>query len=410
MESKEIKLKPNTTGTSKNEQIEEFLNMKYSFRFNTIKCKPEFKLNSTKDPYIPLDKYTLNSIKRELDAYGISTSTSNLKEILESEFSPAVNPVKEYFKYLPKWDLSTDYIKQLSETVKVRNHEKWYEYLKKWLVAVVANVFIDEKCANHTCLVLTGVQGVGKTTWLENLCPKDLVNYLYTGKINPENKDVLTYIAEFLFINIDDQLRQLNRTEENELKNLITVNHVKYRRPYDPFITEYPHLASFMASVNGNDFLTDSTGSRRFLPFEVLDIYKEKTQRVDMNNVYSQALYLFKNKFRYWFNDEEIIELYKNNESFQAITIEEELLIEYFSKPSSRANATHFFTSSVIKTKLEEYTRQKINAKKLGEALTKLGYEKWQRTHEGETKWVWSVIQKDGIKLNEQNDNFNRTL
>jgi predicted P-loop ATPase len=49
----------------------------------------------------------------------------------------------------------------------------------------------------------------------------------------------------------------LNKRDGNELKNLITTPAVKYRRPYDVYREEYPHLASFMASVNGNDFMTD---------------------------------------------------------------------------------------------------------------------------------------------------------
>ena len=53
---------------------------------------------------------------------------------------------------------------------------------------------------------------------------------------------------------------------------------VKYRMPYDKYVEEHPHLASFVASVNGNDFLTDPTGSRRFLPFEVLSIDIERAK------------------------------------------------------------------------------------------------------------------------------------
>jgi predicted P-loop ATPase len=47
---------------------------------------------------------------------------------------------------------------------------------------------------------------------------------------------------------------------KNDLKNLITTSVVKYRRPYDRYINEYPHLASFMGSINEIDFLTDPTG------------------------------------------------------------------------------------------------------------------------------------------------------
>ncbi|KAA6306147.1 hypothetical protein EZS27_042197, partial [termite gut metagenome] len=213
--------------------------------------------------FSPVTKFDLNSFKREMDrTIGISTSSDNVRTILESDFSPKIHSVREYFNRLPRLDLDiNNYTWQLSQTVRVANPDKWLEYLVKWLVGVVANALHDVGCQNHTCLVLTGEQGRFKTTWLDRLCPPSLQSYLFTGKIDPQNKDVLTLIAEYLFINIDDQLKALNKRDENELKNLITTPAVKYRRPYDVYIEEYSHLASFMASVNGNDFLTDPTGS-----------------------------------------------------------------------------------------------------------------------------------------------------
>jgi len=207
----------------------------------------------------PISKYFINSIKREITAMGLKTSTNQLNDIFFSDFSEPVDPVKEYF-YDFEDDVDSNAIAELASTVMVRNPANWQKYLTKWLVAVVANALNDEKCMNHTMLVLTGEQGAFKTTWLDNLCPPALRQYLYTGKVDPQNKDTQTYIAEFFLINIDDQLRQLNKKDENEIKNMITTPNVKYRRPYDIFIQEYPHLASFMGSVNGNDFLTDPTG------------------------------------------------------------------------------------------------------------------------------------------------------
>ena len=169
-------------------------------------------------------------------------------------------------------DSNTHAIRELADCVVVRNPEKWLLYLTKWLVAVVANAMNDRECRNHTCLVLTGEQGRFKTTFLDLLCPPKLHDYSYTGKIYPQEKDTLTYIGQNLIINIDDQLKALNKRDENELKNLITCLMVKYRMPYDKHVEEHPYMASFVASVNGNDFLTDPTGSRRFLPFEVLSI------------------------------------------------------------------------------------------------------------------------------------------
>ncbi len=325
---------------SKNQQIEKYLNQKYEFRFNTIKRYAEYRdLSSKVMKWIPVDKYRVNTYKREMDALNITTSPENIWTILESEFADAVNPIKDYFDKLPAHD-NQDHINVLCSTVKVIGGDKWYEYLKKWLVGVVSNVYIEAFCSNHLCLVLTGTQGKFKTTWLDNLCPKPLrEHYIFTGKIDPNGKDILTYISEYLFINVDDQLRQLNKQDENQLKNLITTPSVKYRRPYDRSMSYYPHTASFMASVNGNDFLTDPTGNRRFLPFEVMSIDIDKAQAVDMDKVYSQALQLFKAQFQYWFDDRQVEELHENNQRFQVTTVEEELLLEYFEVPAKESGS-----------------------------------------------------------------------
>ena len=281
---------------SKNERIESLLNVLYDFRFNTVKSRTEYRAASSSDLYQPVTKFVLNSFRRRLDATaGIVTSAENIRTILESDFARKVHPIREYFNALPLLNPAEHgHIGRLLNTVQVANPGKWEEYCTKWLIGVVANAMNDTGCQNHTCLVLTGDrQGQFKSWWLDNLCPTPLKNYLFTGKIDPQGKDILTLIAEYLFINIDDQLKELNKQNENALKNLITTPAVKYRRPYDIYIEEYPHLASFMASVNGNEFLTDPTGSRRFLPFEVLRIDKPTAESIRMDNVYSEIMYLY---------------------------------------------------------------------------------------------------------------------
>jgi len=401
-------MKTETTekATSKNESIEICLRTMYSFRYNSIKCQPEAKRNNSDKGFVPVDKYFLNSLKRELDSsYDIVTSAENIRSILESTFSPKVNPIHQYFSKLPEYEPENknDFIKKLTETVTVENQTVFYTYFKKWIVAVVANSMTPLGCQNHTCLVLTGNQGKFKTTWLDLLCPTSLNHYLFTGKINLQSKDTPALIAEMFLINIDDQLRQINKRDENELKNLITTPSVKYRRPYDIYITEYPHTASFMASVNGNDFLTDPTGSRRFLPFEVIEIDINKAKDINIDMVYSQAFYLYKNDFRYWFNDEEINELHKNNQAFQVISIEEQLLLEFFDVPENKDEATHHLQPAMILEVIESKTKQRLSIKKLGEALTKRGFEKWQKTDGKIRKWVWAVIQKEWEEIEEIN-------
>ena len=390
--------------TSKNSEIETYLRTHYAFRYNTVLGRTEYR--SYKDAgsrFTKVGRYEINSLRRELDFdVGIVTSSDNLYSIIESSFSPRINPIQEYFKALPLMDIGIGYgnsneynsccdtsflppkaIPDLASCVVVRNSDKWLPYLTKWLVAVVANAMDDRECRNHTCLVLTGEQGKFKTTFLDLLCPPTLKGYSYTGKIYPQEKDTLTYIGQNLIVNIDDQLKVLNKRDENELKNLITCPMVKYRMPYDKYVEEHSHLASFVASVNGNDFLTDPTGSRRFLPFEVLAIDIERAKEISMDAVYTEAKALLNAGFRYWFNDEEIAELYKESEDFQVQTAETELLLRCFEKPTEDNPHCAYMTTTEILAYLGIYTHQPLTLKRMGEALKKAGYEKVSKRRDG---------------------------
>ena len=375
--------------SSKNGKIKTYLSSRYEFRYNTVLGRTEYRrMNSSN--FTKVGRYEINTLRREIDNdIGIITSSENLYSIIESSFSPRINPIQEYFKNLPSVDISSSSpfalkaIPHLASCVVVRNSDKWLPYLTKWLVAVVANAMDDRECRNHTCLVLTGEQGKFKTTFLDLLCPSKLHGYSYTGKIYPQEKDTLTYIGQNLIVNIDDQLKALNKRDENELKNLITCPMVKYRMPYDKYVEEHPHLASFVASVNGNDFLTDPTSSRWFLPFEVLSIDIEGAKSISMDSVYAEAKALLSAGFRYWFDDDEIAELYQESEEFQVQTIETELLLRCFEKPTDDNPRCSYMTTTEILTYLGIYTRQSLTSKRMGEALKRAGFEKVSKRREG---------------------------
>ena len=174
---------------SKNSKIEAYLSTHYEFRYNTVLGRTEYR--SKNDAHFSkVGRYEINTLRREIDNdIGIITSSDNLYSIIESSFSPRINPIQEYFKALPLVDIGYDEgnsnisslslkaIPELASCVVVRNSDKWLPYLTKWLVAVVANAMDDRECRNHTCLVMTGEQGKFKTTFLDLLCPPALHGY-----------------------------------------------------------------------------------------------------------------------------------------------------------------------------------------------------------------------------------------
>jgi predicted P-loop ATPase len=299
----------------------------------------------------------------------IKTNLSSLRNLLYSDFCVLFNPFEDYFFNLPSYDEKTDYINELANTITTTKQDLWQQCFKKWLVAMVGCV-LDDKVINHTVIVFSGKQGLGKTTWVEKLVPKPLKEYLFSGTINPNNKDTLVQLSECMLINLDE-LENLNRSEIGSLKEIITKTQIRMRKAYGHNNETMPRRASFAGSVNTAQFLNDSTGSRRFLCFELEGIKYQ--HNVDINLAFSQALFLFKSGFRYWFDQEEIKLISENNEQYQLRSPEEELLLTWF-EPIERENATLFLNASQIAAKLAEKAKININdgtINKIGKAMKK---------------------------------------
>lgn len=170
--------------------------------------------------------------------------------------------------------------------VTTKKQDLWKEYFKKWFVAMVACV-LNEKQINHTVIVFSGKQGLGKTTWIEKLMPAELKQYIFLGTVNPNNKDTFIHLAECMLINLD-WLENLNRTEIGSLKELITKTHIRRRKACGHNHKNIPRIASFAGSINTAQLLNDTPASRRFLCYEVEQI--EYTHEIDINKVYAQAI------------------------------------------------------------------------------------------------------------------------
>jgi hypothetical protein len=350
------------------DRLELFLSNKYVFRHNIVSGKLEFQYFGKKKWNV-MNDFIENSMLRECLKGRIKTNLSSLRNLLYSDFCVLFNPFEDYFFNLPSYDEKTDYITELANTITTTKQDLWQQCFKKWLVAMVGCV-LDDKVINHTVIVFSGKQGLGKTTWVEKLVPKPLKEYLFSGTINPNNKDTLVQLSECMLINLDE-LENLNRSEIGSLKEIITKTQIRMRKAYGHNNETMPRRASFAGSVNTAQFLNDSTGSRRFLCFELEGIKYQHD--VDINMAFSQALFLFKSGFRFWFDQEEIKNITENNEQYQLHSPEEELLLTWF-EPCEREKANVFLNASQIAAKLAE--KAKINItdgtiNKLGKALKK---------------------------------------
>ena len=360
------------------EQVQEYLRWRYCLRKNVVKGVIEYKAKTTRHPtYEPVTDYWENSVWRALQLEGIRVKLPELRAVIHSDFSGEYNPFVSYFNGLPAWDGQTDHIAALASTVRTSCPDYWLTCLRKWLVAAVACA-IDPGAENHSVLLLSGEQGLGKTTWCRHLVPPELAGYVYSGNVDPSSKDASLLMSD-CFLIVLDELSGQSRMELNRLKAMITKDSVRERRAYAHNAETYMRRASFVATVNDSQVLTDRTGSRRFLCFEATAI--DYRCPVDHAGIYAQALALFRSGFKYWFSDMDITEINANNEPFQQSSPEEELFFTYFRRPE-RFEAPLYLSSSDILAKLAEKTRLSItnlNVNNLGKMLKRADFEQTKR-------------------------------
>lgn len=371
--------------STKIEKIKALLNASLDFRLNIVDGRYEFKKKADIQ-YRPYTDRAANTILTEIRENFIpSFSATDLQMIVDSDFTPAYNPIDEFFQSLPIWDTKNDYINELAKLVKPTpgqygdNQDSfliWGLYLQKWLVATVATM--QGKGINHTCLTLLGPHGIGKTTFLYKLCPIDYL--VYVGAINPADKDSKILYTEKILI-ILDELEATTKFELAQLKSNMTLPSITVRRPYARRAEELPRRASFGACANDIQVLADITGSRRWLCVQCDDInYMGVTPEL-INGAYSQALYLLNNGYKYWFSGDEIAFLERTNERFYISSPEEEALLKLFSPvPFNDVFADYKTNTEILKSLNNEYPSIKFSTKKLGQALTKYKFERGKKS------------------------------
>ena len=287
-----------------------------------------------------------------------------------------------------------------SQSERSKADRLWRACFKKWFVAMVASWMKDE-VVNHTVLVLVGRQGIFKTTWLDNLIPPALRAYSSKMPLNGQiSKDDRLRLCENAMLNIDELDAMCGR-EMNIVKSLLTSTDVNERAAYGRLKERRVRLASFCASTNKREFLTDITGNRRWLPFEVESIQNPFHTIIPYERLYAQAKALVEEGyFAYWFDMEEMEVLEAHNEEFRAQENEEELLPILFDIPAEGKG--EFMTTAQISERLVTFgnIKKPMALNRLGMLLGTVGYSKVNRRIGGCKTRGWLVYQRDTDEIN----------
>lgn len=368
------------------EKMMKYLNEKYDLRYNMVMKYTE---------YVPKDKEWIGfqaveprvqkSLTLEVQLAGINVSIKDVRNFLESNFIKNYNPVEEFlFTCYDNWD-GKDHIRALARTVPT-NNPHWEDWFYTWFLAMVEQWHnrTGRQYGNSVAPLLISKQGYNKSTFCRRLIPPQL-QWGYTDNlILSEKRQVLQAMSQCLLINLDEFNQISAKVQQGFLKNLIQLPNVKYKPPYGGHVQEFPRTASFIATSNMDDILTDPSGNRRFIGIELtgpIDV----SVRPNYQQLFAQAEKAIWNGEKTYFDAEQTALIMENNRRYQQIDPVMQCFSESFT-PTEDENEGTFMTAAAIFSELKAKYGASLEAKSLlsfGRCLKNIDGLKRKRTMKG---------------------------
>ena len=308
-----------------------FLCKKYDFRYNSVMKFTEYRPKD-KDywGFQPVDARVQKRMTLEVQLANIRVSIKDVRNYLESDLLSTYNPVENFlFKCMGKWD-GKDHIRALARTVPTDNPH-WEDWFYTWFLAMVDQwrSYSHRKYGNSVAPLLISKQGYNKSTFCRSLVPPELQWGYNDNLVLSEKRQVLQAMCQALLLNLDEFNQISPQVQQGFLKNIIQLPSVKMKPPYGSHVQEFPRMASFIATSNMEDILSDPSGNRRFLGVELtgpIDV----SQLPNYEQLYAQALSALQAGEKTYFDAEQTKMIMASNRKFEVISPIDQYFNLYF--------------------------------------------------------------------------------
>lgn len=317
IEKSKVGVQPTTADNIMNMMV--FLRDRYDFRYNVLMKYTEYKTKGSWHDFAPVDPRVQKRMTLDVQLADIRVSIKDVRNFLESDYIANYDPIDEYlFQCEGKWD-GKDHIRALARTVPTANPH-WADWFYIWYLGMVDQWRgINHRLyGNSVAPLLISKQGFNKSTFCRRLIPQEL-QWGYTDNlVLSEKRQVYQAMAQTLLINLDEFNQISPQVQQGFLKNLIQLPNVKMKRPYGGHVEEFPRLASFIATSNMDDILTDPSGNRRFIGVELtgpIDV----SVKPNYVQLFAQAMAAIRAGGKTYFDSVETALLMQSNRQFEVV-------------------------------------------------------------------------------------------
>ena len=343
-------------------RLVDFLTRRYVFRYNTVMGYTEYRPNNTwVVDWKPCDQNAINGITLQARLANLDVHEHDVRRYVLSDVIRPCDPLSDYMMKAAKaWDGTTDHIALLARCVPC-DLPQWEEWFRKWFVAMVAQwVLPRQEYGNAVVPLLISPQGDGKTTFCRMLLPPELQWGFLENLDVGEKRQTLQAMHNFLLINLDEFNQISPRLQEGFLKNVIQLPSVKMKRPYGKHVEEFKRNASFIATTNDLNVLSDPTGSRRFICVQ-LTAPVRTDYKPNYEALYGQAWTLImERRMKWYFDADEVKAIQQHNSAYQLVPPAVHYFHTYFDVADSEADGS-WLSATAIYTRLRQLAGSGLN-------------------------------------------------
>ena len=134
---------------------------------------------------------------------------------------------------------------------------------RKAFVAAVKRA-MEPGCKYDTMLILTGPQGIGKSTLLDKMSKGWFSDNIRTF----EGKEASELLQGVWLVEIGE-LDAFRKSDVARIKQFLSQRSDRFRAAYGRYVQEAPRFCVFFGTTNRDEFLRDTTGNRRFWAVDV---------------------------------------------------------------------------------------------------------------------------------------------
>lgn len=285
----------------------------------------------------------------------------------------AFHPVRDYLNSL-QWDGEKRLPIWLHHYLGVEHSDYCSLVGMYFMISAVARV-MQPPVKVDSVLILEGLQGLGKSTILQNLFGE----WFTDTPMALGDKDSFQQMQGMWCIELAE-LDSFNKAENTRAKQFFGSRTDRFRPSYGRMVQTFPRQCVFVGTTNQDSYLKDSTGNRRYWPVLCTNINQQALLR-DRDQLWAEALHMYQKKMSWWPADKYKYLFEGEQEGRFESDVWESLILKWL-KANRR---TDYSCAEIMEEalKMDPHAMRPPEQKRVGQIMHRFGFSKKKRMVKG---------------------------